>query len=165
MISHQELVIMCRKYKYMSSQRLIDELKRSDPRSLSATVIRKIVKDRKAEQQQIKQIVNSLDVDVDVDNVIDNLLDDTDIQNIDKDKHKDKDKDKDVSKEMLNNNLMNRLNSELDIQRLRREANKSVKEFIPPFAENTGDKFAPFYSSVKQTGPTNFSNKPLFSNR
>lgn len=56
-----------------------------------------------------------------------------------------------VKKDHLNNNLMDRLNSDIDICSKRKDQLKKKKEqeksFIPPFADDIGDRYAPFITA------------------
>lgn len=64
---------------------------------------------------------------------------------------------KEVAQDIMNNNLMERMNSELDIMSATK-ARKNNKDFIPPYANNEGDKYASF-KHYRGISNNNFSSK------
>lgn len=185
-ISQEQLVNICRRYKHMSYRNLKDELKRCAPNSLDNIVIRKIMKSKIIEHKQRKEKRIEKEDTVNIDELFEFLEQDDYEDNSDnqtgrrgngwddvffQDKmveplnelegdgfnNKRGKFKKEIAKDSLNNSLMNRMNSELDIQNFRRRSGR--KDFIPPFADDIGDKFAPFHSLNK--GPKDFSNAPL----
>lgn len=69
---------------------------------------------------------------------------------------------KEIQKDYINNGLLERLNSDLYIRK-KSNSVKNKKDFVPPFADDAGDNFAPF--GDKSTKDDFLSTVKDFSNK
>ncbi|CAH6421824.1 Hypothetical protein KVN_LOCUS512 [uncultured virus] len=115
--------------KKMSFKELKNELKNSENYPVKNLIIRKIMK-QKYLNHKYKQNNKTTEEITKNENFSNKQY--QDVEDIYK---------KEIQKDDINNNLLERLNSDIYIRKF---AKPSKKDFIPPFANGSGDNFAPF---------------------
>lgn len=159
---HLETKNKMEQIKFQKKQKYLEKLKRQQEREIKKKLSMEKKRERKVHQQEEKEDDNLSFDSSDFQETNRIIVPSNGFDDFETNEVFDKRDITEYDRDITNNNLVNRLNNDIDI-RNSRNRNKRVPnkiDFVPPYANNSGDNYASF-DSILTSSKKDFSNVKL----